>query len=67
MALLLPQIINCLWYFSSCATNSLSKLKGELVTTISDCLSDSTHSSLLKSPSLLSAILLLCGEKKKRH
>lgn len=50
MAFTFPIIKNCLSYFTICATNSLNSENGGFVTTASACLSNSTHSALLKSP-----------------
>ena len=48
---MLPIIINFLLYSISCVTYSLNSENGGLVTTTSDCLSRSIHSSERKSPS----------------
>src|SRR3989344_6768434 len=49
-------IRNCFLCSKSCVIYSRNKLNGGLVTTMSDCLSNSTHSSLLKSPSPSSGV-----------
>src|SRR3990167_6355118 len=53
-------IRNCFLCSKSCVVYSRNKLNGGLVTTMSDCLSNSTHSALLKSPSLSRGVHSLC-------